>query len=187
MTNQENLFLSFLCVQNSPNFSGDFSCRKSTHQMQVEVKTRAEHSILPSTACHNYKAHTQQQLQVLLSQKFALKHFWDPKMGKVLWTNKPHDRETFTRIPIWDSCCDTIPVGSLRGLSKKGSGPSNLFITPESDSCPSALGVFWNDKLTKDIKMQQHPALKIFTKTNIHLENFSGFLATPLHVQRKLS
>lgn len=35
-------------------------------------------------------------------------------------------------------------------------------------------------------KMQQYPALKIFTKTKTQLENFSGFLVTPLHKQTKL-
>lgn len=42
--NQEILFLSFTWVQSSPDFSGDLSCRNSTHQIHAEVKIRAEHS-----------------------------------------------------------------------------------------------------------------------------------------------
>lgn len=179
--NQENLFLSFLWVQSSPDFRGNFSCRKNTHQIHAEVKTWAEHTILPSTACHNYKVHMQQWLQVLLPHKFAFayKHFWNQKTGRVPQTNKPHYRlrETFTRIPIWDSCWDTIPMDHVH--------PSNLSITTEAEFCLSVLGVFWNDKLIEDKKMQQHPALKIFTKTKTHLENFSGFLITPFHVAKE--
>lgn len=125
----------------------------------------------------------QQQLQGLLPHKFAFAHkrFWEQKTGKVPWTNKPHNRlrETSTQFPIWDSYWDIIPKGHPRGLSKQGSGPS-YHLWQQILACFGAI-LKWQ----ADRRQGCSNILHLKSSPKIQLGNFSSFLITLFHVQRK--
>lgn len=93
----------------------------------------------------------------------------------------PHNRlrETFTHFPIWDSYWDTIPVGDPRGLSKQGSGPA-YHLSQQILACFGAI-LKWQ----ADRRQRCSNILHLKSSLEIHLGNFSGFLITLFHVQRK--
>lgn len=180
-TNQETLSLLFFWVWSSVTSVGIFLV-KSTHQIHAELKTGTEHCFyhpLPVTVtkyiCSNsYRVCCHTNLPLHTS-------FLRSKDRESSLNQWPHNRlrETFTHFPIWDSYWDTIPMGDPRGLSKQGSGPV-YHLSQQILACFGAI-LKWQ----ADRRQRCSNILHLKSSLEIHLGNFSGFLITLFHVQRK--